>query len=255
MGKVLIIARNTFKELIRDRVIYGIFVLAFLLLMISLVVSQLSYVEQKRILMDLGLAGLEISGIILSVFLGATIVFREVERRTVLTLFARPLTRGQFLLGKFFGLLAIIVVAFLLLTLFLLGVLILAGWNFDSRLFIVILGFVFSSGVLVSLTMTLGTFVRPTLSVPLTIGIFLIGRSMDSLNYFLRQSDSTSFNFFVKIINHTFPNFTRFDWKSVMVHDASISGEQFLWALIYSFLWIVTLQSLANIIFRRKDIA
>ena len=122
-NKVVIIAKNTFLELVRDRVIYGILVFAFLLVLMSLVVAQLSYVESQRILMDLGLAGLEVSALILSVFLGATIVFREVEKRTVLTLFARPVSRGQFLLGKFFGLYAIVCVAVSILTIIFLGLL------------------------------------------------------------------------------------------------------------------------------------
>ncbi len=253
MKAAIVIAKNTFRELIRDRILYLILVFAVLLVFLSVVLGQLSYAEQMRITLDLGLAGVELSVLILSIFIGGTLVFRELEKRTVLTLLTRPLTRGQFLFGKFLGLFSIIFTGLICLGLVLLLVLCGIGWKYQYQFPLILLGFLYQGAVLISITMVFGNIVRPVLSIALTIGVFLIGRSMDSLLYFAEKSQSVVFEKFAWTVQYLFPNFERFNWKGFAGQESFLSiGDLFL-SSFYFLIWITILQSAANLLFRRKE--
>src|SRR4051812_6925954 len=102
-----VIAKNTFREIIRDRILYGLHIFAILLIGFSLVLGELSFAEQTRISINFGLAGIHLSAITLSIFIGSSLVAKEIEKQTILTLLARPVSRLQFLVGKYLGLIMV----------------------------------------------------------------------------------------------------------------------------------------------------
>src|SRR5436305_70886 len=104
MRAIYVIAVNTFHEIIRDRILYGILVFALLLIGISLALGQLSFAEQSRISANFGFTGIHLAAAILAIFIGSSLVSREIEKRTIMTLLVRPLSRTQFIIGKFLGL-------------------------------------------------------------------------------------------------------------------------------------------------------
>ena len=254
MKAIFIIASNTFREFIRDHILYGILVVSTLLLILSLILAQLSYTEQTRITLDLGLAGLELSVIILSIFLGSTIIFREVEKQTVFTLLIRPITRGQFLMGKFFGLFSIIIIAIIVLSLILLGILYMMRWEFHTNFFVVIYGFFLESAVLISITISLGVMVRPTLTVPMSIGVLLIGKWTSTLAYFLSKDEF--FQVLANMLPYVLPNFEKWDWKSEILQTSTTLDMTTIYqATFYAVSWIFVLQAIAHLLFRKKDLA
>ena len=103
MNAVRVIAINTFREIIRDRILYGILVFALLLIGLSLALGQLSFAEQSRISANFGFTGIHLSAAILAIFIGSSLVAREIEKRTIMTLLVRPLTRTQFITASFLG--------------------------------------------------------------------------------------------------------------------------------------------------------
>ena len=254
MNKIYIIATNTIRELIRDRIMYGILVFAVLLIFLSLISAQLSYVERTRITMDLGLAGLELSVVILSIFLGATVVFREIEKRTVFTLFTKPIDRWQFLVGKFLGLVSLVLLLLFLLSLLFLTLLLLLKWQPDFQYFYVMVGFGLEAMVLIAITIVLGVMVRPTLTVPITIGIFLIGKSMSSLVFFMNRPDAVFYKYFANTIRFLFPDFSRFDWKGILFQDSNLAFSELGISILYCITWILIFNSIAVIVFKDKDI-
>ena len=254
MRAIFIITVNTFREFIRDRIFYGILIVSVLFSIIGFILGQLSYIKQTRIALDLGLAGLEVSVIVLAIFLGSTIIFREIEKQTVFTLLIRPITREQFLMGKFFGLLAIVLSALLFLSFVLSGILyILADLKFDWSFLVVIYGFCLESAVLISITMVLGVMVRPTLVVPLTIGVLLIGKWTSTLSYFLSKDEV--FQFLPRVLPYIIPNFERWDWKSEALQEiTNLNIDSIVYTSIYALSWILVLQAITYLIFREKDL-
>lgn len=254
MNKIYIIAANTIRELIRDRIMYGILVFAVLLIFLSLISAQLSYVERARITMDLGLAGLELSVVILSIFLGATVVFREIEKRTVFTLFTKPIDRWQFLIGKYIGLVSLVLFLLFLLSILFLILLLLINWDPSFKYVYVITGFGLEAAVLIAITIVLGVMVRPTLTVPITIGIFLIGKSMSSLVFFMQRPEAVFYKYFANTLRFLFPDFSRFDWKGILFQDNNLAFSEFGISFLYCIFWIIAFNSIAIIVFKDKDI-
>jgi len=115
MSQILAVTLNTFREAIRDKVLYGIVFFAILIILFSLVLGELSLHEEKRITIDLGLSGISLFSVIIAIFLGVTLVKKEVEKRTVFYLLTKPITRPQFIIGKFLGMLWTILVQILLM--------------------------------------------------------------------------------------------------------------------------------------------
>ena len=254
MKVIFIITINTFREFIRDRIFYAIIVVSILFSIISLLLGQLTYIQQTRIALDLGLAFLELSTIILAIFLGSTIIFREIEKQTVFTLLIRPITRGQFLIGKFLGLFSIIISALVFLSIVLLAILDqMTNLTFDWSFLAVVYGFSLEAAVLISITMVLGVMVRPILTVPLTIGALLIGKWTSTLYYFLDKSEV--FQALNKILPYLIPSFERWDWKSEALQEVMILNmNTIIYASIYAFSWIFVLQAITYFIFRKKDL-
>jgi len=103
MGRVYAVAINTFREAVRDRVLYGVLGLALAVLLFTLALAQLALYEQRRIILDVGLATISFFAIMVAVFLGSSLLYKEIERKTLYVILSKPIARGEFLLGKYLG--------------------------------------------------------------------------------------------------------------------------------------------------------
>lgn len=123
MGKIIVIALNTFKEAVRNKVLYFLLIFAVLIIGFSTVISDLSIAEPERMIKDLGLASIDFFGFLIAVFVGVYLVYNELDRKTIYTIVSKPIDRTQFLLGKFFGLLFTIYLNIAIMTFVLFAVL------------------------------------------------------------------------------------------------------------------------------------
>jgi len=253
MKSVWVIAKNTFREVIRDRILYGILVFALLLIGLSLVLGQLSFDEQARISINFGFAGIQISAAIVSIFIGSSLVSKEIEKQTILTLLARPITRSQFIFGKFLGLSLVVLVVtmglaavLLLLTLFL-------KISITETFFIALFGILLEAMVLLSFALFFGSFARPIMTVMFTVSILIIGHWVDSLPYFISKSPSGAFKILGQVILKVVPNLEMFNWRTAPIYGDLVESSEILRASAYSSAWVLLLFVLTSIIFRRRD--
>ncbi|MEY4577192.1 MAG: hypothetical protein RL701_1895 [Pseudomonadota bacterium] len=100
---MLAVAINTFREAVRDRVLHGVLGLALALLLFTLALAELALDQQRRIVLDLGLASISLFSVIMAVFLGSSLLYKEIERKTLYVILPKPIRRHEFLLGKYFG--------------------------------------------------------------------------------------------------------------------------------------------------------
>src|SRR3954469_1236973 len=98
------IARNAFREAVRDRVLYNLVLFVLLLTGGAIFLGELSAGQESKVIVDLGLSAMLLFGVFISIFVGVGLVYKEIERRTVYAIFAKPVGRGEFLVGKYFGL-------------------------------------------------------------------------------------------------------------------------------------------------------
>ena len=102
--RVVAIARNAFREAVRDRVLYNLVVFALLLIGGAVFLGELSAGQEAKIIVDLGLSATLLFGMFIAVFVGVGLVYKEIERRTLYAILSKPVSRGEFLLGKYLGL-------------------------------------------------------------------------------------------------------------------------------------------------------
>ncbi len=116
MKEIVAIALNTFKEAIRNRILYFILVFAVILILISGVLSELTYADRGKIIMSFGFTAINVFAVAIAVFVGVSLVYNELEKRTIYTIVSKPIGRWQFLLGKYFGLLLTVWVNIIVMT-------------------------------------------------------------------------------------------------------------------------------------------
>lgn len=253
MRAVWIIAKNTGKEIIRDRVLYGLVVFAVLLIGLSLALGQLSFAEQMRMSINFGLAAMTLGSVILAIFSGSTLVSREIEKQTILTLLARPITRGQFLFGKYLGLSLVIIMILFGLFLVLGLTLHLLHFEWNYAIGISVYGALLEALILLALTILFGTITRPMLTVTFAGSLFLIGHWIDDLQFFAGKSESKAFKALGWVVSHFIPNLERFNWRSEAVYREFVGYHTLGAATIHAMSWILVLLISAILIFRRKD--
>ncbi len=253
MNSIFVIATNTAREIIRDRILYGLIVFAILLIGLSLILGELSYVEQARISADFGFVAINISAIIIAVFIGSTLVSRELEQRTIYTLLAHPVTRIQFLLGKFLGLFLVNVLVAVSLSVLMSIVFyyLKSPWNLACTL--TVYGIMLESMIVLSMTVLFSTITRPVLVVAYSLGIFIIGRSVESLKFFAEKSEDGGFKFFNEVIQRIFPNLSKFAWSNYVVIKDQIPYSVIMWSTVYALSWVAICVFMSALIFRRKD--
>jgi ABC-type transport system involved in multi-copper enzyme maturation permease subunit len=263
---VALVARAVFKESVRDRVPYGMVIFAVLLMAASYLISQLTAGQDLKIIKDLGLAALSIFGVLIAVFIGIGLVAKEVERRSIFALLSKPVTRGQFILGKYAGLVATLVVnlavmtaAFYLVLYYMNAVTpesVKAGWPapaMDPRLLIAIGLIVAEVMLVVALAMFFSTFSSPLLSALLTLGVWVAGHFNSDFRNFQAVLDSRAAAWLGLVVYYLLPNLAAFDVKAEVVYGQPVGREHVFYTLLYAFVYVAILLLAALSVFRRRD--
>jgi Cu-processing system permease protein len=253
MKAVWIIAKNTYREIIRDRILYGIIVFALMLVGLSLALGQLTFAEQAKISADFGFTGIQLSAVVLAIFVGSSLVAKEIEKQTILTLLARPITRTQFLLGKFFGLSFIILTVMVGLAAVLALVVNSLELPINGIFVLALFGILLEAMLLLSMTLLFGSFSRPIMTVIFVVSFFLIGHWVGSLRFFVEKSESSSFKTMGNIISWLVPDLERFNWRAAPLYQTVIPSKEILLSSGYALGWILVMVALTALIFRKRD--
>jgi Cu-processing system permease protein len=253
MKSILVIAGNTFREVIRDRVLYGLIVFAIMLLFLSLALGQLSFDENIRLSANFGFTGIHIAVVVLAVFVGSTLVSKEIDKQTILTLLARPISRAQFIVGKSVGLMSVLVIVATGLAFILSAFLYLLDFNFSPHFLTAVFGVLLESAVLLALAMFFGSFARPMMTVVFTVAVFLLGHWVESLHFFVKKSESDLFKIVGTVITYIVPDLELFNWRAAPVYSIEIPTGQIVAAAGSAVGWVLVLTALTVLIFRRRD--
>ncbi len=251
--KTAAIALNTFREAVRDRILYTILVFAFLLIGASVILATLSIGQEGRIVKDLGLASSSLFGTFIAIFLGIGLVSKEIERRTLYAIVAKPIYRFQFLLGKYIGL-----VLTLLVTVGVMALLVFAlAWAVDGQwtpglLLAAALDFL-GLMIVTAVAILFSTFSTPTLSAMFTLAVFIIGRLSGDLRLFAEQFAGPGLRQALDGMYLILPDLSRFQIGLQVVHSLPISPKEFLMAVVYGLAYILVLLLFAIGIFERRD--
>ena len=260
MIKVLAIARNTFREAIRDRILYGFLFFAVALILFSLVLGQLSFNEEIRCTVDVGLAGISFFAVLMSIFLGITLLHKEIEKRTIYPVLAKPVTRGAYLMGKFLGLAGTLAVQIALMVIVFALILKLQGGSLEIGL-LAALSLIFVETLLVtSLALFFTSFSSPFLSGLFCLGIFVAGRNADLIAQLGTRKSLEWLAPALDGVTAVLPNFHLFypsgklvDGSWASVHEQFVSSGYLLTTWGYGLAYTAALLLLAIVLLGRRD--
>ena len=253
MNAVKVVALNTVREILRDRILYGLLLFAILLVFLSLLMGGLSFAQQERIITDLGLVAVEFGCCMLAIFVGSSLVFREIEKQTILLLISKPMTRSQFLLGKFAGLTTVLILVDLLVSAFLALVCKQFGEVHWPQFIVSQAGVLLESMVLLSVVIFFGTFAKPVLTTIYSMGIWLVGHSINDLQYFSQKSSSVFMKNFGSVFSRIFPNLALFNFREAALYGDPIPHVMILKAVVLWAAWFVILLISSIWVFNRRD--
>src|SRR5574342_443252 len=237
MYNIGVIALNTFREDLRDKILYNLLLFAGLLIAASMLLSSLSMGEQEKIVTDMGLAAINLIGVIIAVFVGIGLVSKEIERRTIYTIMARPISRVQFVLGKYLGLVVTLSVN---LSIMLLVFLLTIWWSgasvHISLLQAVELIFV-ELLVVTALALFFSTFSSSMVSASMTLGLYVIGHLTPDMKGIAEKSQNELATMLLTGIYYLCPNLEMLNIKGQAAAGVSVSLAYQLMATVYGLLY------------------
>jgi ABC-type transport system involved in multi-copper enzyme maturation permease subunit len=255
------VALNTFREAIRQRVLYGILAVVFGLNLFAIVLGAMSLHEEARVARDVGLGGISLFGSLTAIVLGVSLLYVEIQRRTIHTIVSKPLERWEFVVGKYTGMALTLTVLVMAFTMAMLIVLALQEVPISIALFKAVALAYIEVMVVAALAIFFSSFSSPYLSGVFTFGLFLAGR----LSAEMRQAADSSSSPLLKEICHAalwvVPDLTTFSVSGgevaggyVSVHGGEfVSWPYLLHAAGYGVLYVAALLLLAITIFSRRD--
>jgi len=246
------IALNTFREAIRDRVLYLLLFFAVVLILASRVVSMLTVGSEEKIIKDMGLAAIGLFGVLMAVLIGVSLVFKEIEKRTAQVLLARPIPRWHFLAGKFGGLAMVLALNCLLLTAALYAVLLARG-DPDPGLLPAIGLLYVEQLVVTAVALLFSSFSSPILSCVFTLSVYAVGHLSWSFLILKERLPAGAGRLLCDVLYYALPNLDRFDIKGRVVHHLPVPAPELALAVVYGAGWTVVLLTLACGVFARRD--
>ena len=266
MRPIAVVAAGVFRDSIRDRVPYNLVFFAVLLMAASFLLAQVTAGQDVKIIKDLGLASASVIGGFIAVFFGIGLVTKEVERRSIYSLLAKPITRPQFIAGKFAGLaltlvanLAVMVVAFYLVLAYLDWVTpsnVKAAWEApatDPRMLKAFALIALELMLLTAVALFFSTFSSPFLSAALTIAVYVIGHFGQDLKNLDAAIDAPAAALLGRAIYYVMPNLAALDVKAAVVHAQPVTAAHMGLAALSTGLYIGALLAAATLVFTRRD--
>ncbi|NQW05412.1 MAG: ABC transporter permease [Acidobacteria bacterium] len=232
MRRIRLVAWHVFKESVRDRVLLAIAAFAVVLVVASVLIGQITAGQDVKIIKDIGLATLELSGVLMAVFIGVGLVAREIERRSIYSLLAKPVARWEFVVGKYIGLVGTIAFNVTLMTVALFLMLAYLQWKtpdeverawltpvVDPGLLKAVILIGAELALLTAVALFFSTFSSSgLLSAGLTLGVFVVGLLSEDLRGFTAVDSSQVLAFVVRAVGVVVPAFSAFDIKADVVN-------------------------------------
>ena len=266
MRAISTVAINVFRESVRDRVPYNLVLFSVLLIASSYLLGQLTAGQDVKIVKDLGLAAISVFGLFIAIFIGIGLVSKEVERRSIYALLSKPVSRSQFIAGKYLGLVLTLAVNITVMVVALYIVLGYLSWQETAEykavwdapgpdpamLKAVFLIFI-ELMLVTALALFFSTFSTPMLSAVLTFGLYVAGHFNSDLKNFDKVVNSQAAIWLSRGMYHVLPDLSAFDVKTEVVHGLHVPMGYLASTTAYGLAYVIALLLVATFIFSRRD--
>ncbi len=256
MKNTYLIALNTVKEIRRHKILYALVSMVIFIISAGLILGPLSLNEQVRLSINFAFTSCHLGLILISVYFASTLISHEIEKKTVITLFVKPIGRFQFIVGKFFGLVIVLTVSAVFFTLFILTVHWIYGHSVGPLLFIALWGIFLEALILLTVAFFFSNFSSSFSVLVYSVLVFVIGHSANGIIFLLSKTkENPILTVIANIATRALPNFEKLNWRAhALYHDPLIKGE-LLFSSVYAISWIVLILLATSFLFERKHIA
>ncbi|HUI41093.1 MAG TPA: ABC transporter permease [Terriglobia bacterium] len=256
MTRIAAIAVHTFKESVREKVLYNLVAFALLMIGAGIVLGSVSVGINEIALINLGLSAISVFGLLIAIFIGISLVWKEIERRTVYNVLSKPVARHEFILGKYLGLVLTLAVNAAIMTAGFYAALFYEQRRFgpaDAAPLEAVYFILLQLALLVGVALLFSTLSTPVLSAVFTVGIFVIGNLLGDLRGFGDQAGNAALRALLHGLAWALPDFGAFNAISQAAHGELIS-RQVLWSnSLYALFYISALVSAAILVFERRE--
>jgi ABC-type transport system involved in multi-copper enzyme maturation permease subunit len=251
--KIRAIAFNTFKEAIRDRILYLLLFFALICIAFSRLLALLTIGDRVKIIKDVGLASISLFGALMAILIGTGLVYKEIDKKTIYTLLSKPIHRYQFLLGKFFGLILTLFIMLLLMSIIFLALIFFHTFSIEWQMLIAILYIFLELCLITSVALLFSCFSTPILSSIFTLAFYLIGHTAWGLETLIEKIKPGLGKVLAQGLYHFLPDLENFNFRIEVVHNLPIPASIFLYSTLYGVFYSLFVLTIAFLIFRKRD--
>jgi ABC-type transport system involved in multi-copper enzyme maturation permease subunit len=256
--RAAVVALNTFREAVRDRVLYSLVFFALLMIAAAILVGQISLGIEEIVIVTLGLSAVSVIGLLIAIFIGVGLVSKEMDKRTLYALLAKPVRRWEFILGKFGG---------LLLTLAINTVAMAAGvfvalyyvrhalQRSDVTILVAVYFIVLKLALVIALALLFSSFTTPLLAILYTAGLYVAGQFVQEMRTFESLTPGKhALTAFTKWLSYLLPNFENFNVMALAAHGRSVPGALILQNTVYAAVYCGIVLFATMMIFSRRNL-
>jgi ABC-type transport system involved in multi-copper enzyme maturation permease subunit len=247
------IALNTFREAVRNKVFYLLIGLGVTSALSSWIVGMLAIGDTEKVLKDVGLASIDFFSVLIAVFTGINLVYKEIDKKTIYNILSKPIERSSFIVGKFLGLSLTLLVALSSMAVIFFLYLFISTGTLDPRILVYFFLLYLELLIITSISLLFSSFSTPILSSIFTISLYLIGQVMWTFNLFkhhlTKPLEKIAAHFFYYIL----PNLDKFNIKNEIVTRAYLDSYLILDGILYAACYTSALLILTVIIFNKRE--
>ena len=255
-ARIVHIAANTFREAVRDRVLYNLIAFALLLSGAAVFVGQISIDIEKLVVINLGLTAVSLFGVVIAIFIGIGLVSKEIEKRTLYTVLSRPVRRWEFIVGKFFGLAGTLFVNTFLMAIGVFAALLYVSRHFhqpDAWILVALYFIVLQFLIICSLALLFSSFSSPLLSAVFAFALFVIGSFAEDLRGFAGMAHGLS-RWLATAAAYLVPNFSALNVISSVAHEQPVAAHLIFYNTAYALTYAAMVLCGAVLIFERRNL-
>jgi Cu-processing system permease protein len=251
------VATNTFREAVRDRVLYNLVFFALLMMGAAILVGQVSIGIEQSVIVSLGLTAISVIGLFIAIFIGVSLVSKEMDKRTLYALLAKPVERWEFLLGKFVGLVMTLTINTAVMAL---GLYV-ALWmvrhplqRSDLYILVAVYLILLKLAILVALALFFSCFTTPFLAILFSAGIYVAGIFAQNLRTMQAVDIAPATMRLLKAVSYVLPNFENFNVMGVVSHGGVVPGALVAHATLYAIVYCAIVLAAAAMVFSRRNL-
>jgi ABC-type transport system involved in multi-copper enzyme maturation permease subunit len=247
------IAVNTFRESARNKMFYLLVFFGILFALSSKLVSFLTIGDAMKVLKDTGLAAINFFCVLIAIFTGINLVYKEIEKKTVFNILSKPVSRDEFIIGKFLGLGLTMLTALGAMAVIFFAFVALSGGGFDWGILLYFFMLGLELLVITAISLLFSSFTTPILSFIFTVSLYLIGHIMWTFNEFKALLQVPAWKALLQVLYYLLPNLDKFNIKNEVVLGTALNPWTLVFSVLYALAYIAALLALTMLIFRKRE--